>query len=93
MSHVVNAAIAYCDALTAKYGGYVNQKDHGAAIKTLRDVSGNRFPIAQETRLFRILGVKDEVQYGARLSTTGEAERLLKTLLEFGEWVELEFTR
>lgn len=37
MSQIVNAAMAYTDALTAKYAGRANQKDHAAAVKVLRD--------------------------------------------------------
>ena len=93
MSQIVNAAIAFTDALTAKYIGRVNQRDHAAAVKALRDALGNRLPAAQETRLRRILGEKDEVQYGTRLKTSVEAERLLTQLEEFADWVEKELAR
>ena len=55
---VVNAAIAYTDALTATFANKINQNDHAAVVKTLRDALGNRLPKAQETRLTRILGNK-----------------------------------
>lgn len=93
ISNTVLGAVAYCDALTAKFGGRVNQKDHGAVVKALRDALGNRFPAAQETRLIRILAIKDEVQYGPRPATAAQAERLLGLLREFGAWAEDEFGR
>lgn len=93
MSQIVNAAIAFTDALTARYAGKANRQDHGAAIRSLRDALGNRLPAAQETRLRRILGEKDDVQYGARLKTDDEARRLLLLLEEFAAWAELEMRR
>ncbi len=93
ISSIVLAAVAYCDALTAKYSGRVNQKDHGAAATALRDALGNRLPTAQETRLNRILATKDEVQYGARPATTNDAEKLFNLLAEFARWAEAEFER
>jgi hypothetical protein len=71
----------------------VNQKDHAAAVKTLRDCLGNRLPAAQETRLRRILGEKEEIQYGMRLKTSAEAAHMLAQLEEFAAWAEAEFER
>ena len=93
MSQIVNAAIAFTDALTARYSGRANQQDHAAAVKALRDALGNRLPTAQETRLRRILGVKEEVQYGTRFKTKTEAEKLLTQLEEFAAWAEAEIQR
>lgn len=93
MSQIVNAAIAFADALTAKYLGRVNQRDHAAAIKALRGALGNWLPSAQETRLRRILGERDEVQYGTRLRTTVEAERLVAQFEEFAAWAERALAR
>ena len=93
MSQIVNAAIACTDALTARYGGTSNRQDHAAAVKTLRDCLGNRLPPAQETRLRRMLGEKDEIQYGARLKTGAEAAVMLAQLEEFAAWAEAEFER
>lgn len=93
ISQVVNAAIAYTDAMTAKFGAGINTQDHGAAPKQLRAALGNRLPAAQETRLRRILDAKDAAQYGARLKTLAEAKRLLRDLEEFATWAEAELGR
>jgi hypothetical protein len=92
MSHIVTAAIAFADALTARHGR-VNRQDHAAAVKTLRDALGNRLPAAQEKRFRRILAEKDEVQYGARLKSRSEAEQMLRELDEFAAWAESELER
>lgn len=88
VSHIVSSAIAYTDALTARYGGRVNQKDHDAAVKALRDALGNTLPKAQETRLMRLLKQKDEAQYGARHGRLAKANELLADLKAFAEWAE-----
>jgi hypothetical protein len=93
ISQIVHAAIAYADALTAKFAGRVNQQDHGGAVKTLRDALGNRLPKPQENRLRRILGEKDAAQYGARVKSTADAGRLLALLVEFAKWAERELSR
>lgn len=93
MSQIVNAAIAFTDALTARYAGLVNRKEHLGAVKALRDALGNRLPAAQESRLRRILSEKDEVQYGAKIKTELEARRLLDLLEEFALWAEAEMQR
>jgi hypothetical protein len=90
---VVNAAIAYTDALTTRFAGRVNQQDHTAAVKALRAALGKRFPNEQERRLARILGEKDAAQYGARMKRKSEAARLLADLEKFAAWAELEMRR
>jgi hypothetical protein len=93
MSQVVHAAIAFTDALTARYAGRVNRQDHAAAVKTLRDCLGHRLPAAQETRLRRILGEKEEIQYGMRLKTSTEAAHMLAQPEEFAARAEAGFER
>ncbi len=93
MSQIINAAIAFTDALTAVYAGRVNQQDHAAALRTLRDPLGNRLTTAQETNLRRILAEKDEVQYGMRPRSKADAEALLTRLEEFASWAEVEMIR
>lgn len=91
MSQIVNAAIAYADALTALKNSTKNQKDHGAVVKLLRDAFGKALPKAQESHLSRILGLKDEVQYGAKRGRIAEARALLGHLKKFAEWAEQQF--
>ncbi|TIT97465.1 MAG: hypothetical protein E5W55_08870, partial [Mesorhizobium sp.] len=63
MSTVINCAIAYSDALTAKLRGEINQDDHQAVVKLLRAALGKALPAKQETSLRALLEQKDEVQY------------------------------
>ena len=93
ISQIVNAAIAYADALTAKFAGRVDQQDHSATVKALRAALGKRFPDEQERRLARILSEKDAAQYGARIERKSEAVRLLADLEKFAAWAELEMSR
>jgi hypothetical protein len=93
VSHIVTAAIAYADALTGKFGGRVNQKDHAAARKALRDALGNRLPQSQARRFAKILDEKDAAQYGARSGRLTHARGLLGELDAFAEWVESEMAR
>ena len=85
---MVTAAIAYADALTAAQKGVVNKQDHQNAPRLLREVLGNRLPDKQEKFYRKLLGRKDEVNYGARSTTLDEAERLLAELDEFATWTE-----
>ena len=93
ISQAVTAAIAYADALTARFGDRVNRQDHAALTKNLRGVLGNRLPTVQASRLRRILGEKDAAQYGTRIKSRAEAERVLRDLREFASWAEAEFRR
>lgn len=91
MSQIVNAAIAYADALTAKRKAQVNQRDHRGAVKLLRDVLGKEFPDAQENRLRRIVDIKDDVQYGATRGRVQDARKMMDDLEKFAAWVEQNF--
>ena len=93
ISQIVNAAIAYADAITAARSGQVNQQDHEGIHRLLRDALGERLPDAQAQRLRRILSAKDAAQYGARLLRKNEAVRLLEDLEKFAQWAEGELTR
>ncbi len=88
VSQMVFSAIAYGDSLTARRAQVINQQDHAAAPRLLRDVLRETLPAAQERRYRRILGVKNEVQYGARSTPLAEAQRLLDDLEEFARWAE-----
>lgn len=88
ISHIGLAAIGYSDAVTARFLGRVNQIDHAGLPKLLRDALGNQLPDAQMRRLRRILQEKDETQYGARLKSREEAQRLFEDLQRFAQWAE-----
>jgi hypothetical protein len=92
MSTVINCAIAYSDALTAKFRGEINQDDHQAVIKLLKAALGKALPAKQESNLRTLLEQKDEVQYGSRAKTRKDAERALERLEEFATWAEHQFT-
>lgn len=85
---MVAAAIGYSDAITAKGRGVVNQQDHQAAPRLLRELLGNRLPDKHEKFFRKLLGRKDEVNYGARSTTLEEAQRVLVELDEFAAWAE-----
>lgn len=85
---MIMAAIAYADAITARASGVVNQQDHQSAPRLLREVLGRRLPDRQERFFRRLLGRKDEVNYGARSTTLEEAQRLLVELDAFAAWAE-----
>lgn len=88
ISNTVLAAIAFCDALTAKLALIVNQSDHAAAPNLLREVLQKELPDAQQTSLRRIIGYKDAVQYGAKAYTVADAQKALDRLETFSVWVE-----
>jgi len=85
---IVNTAIAYADALTGKYGGFLNQQDHKSVSSAVERALGRRADPAQIKRLSAIIGQKDSVSYGARRSVKATSEDLLKQLERFSEWVE-----
>mgnify|MGYP005814466399 CR=1 FL=1 len=87
-SQVILSAIAYADAITARKAQGVNQQDHAAVARLLREVLGNQLPDAQERRLRRLLGSKDEVQYGVRTVTVDEARRMVEELDKLAHWAE-----
>ncbi|MEI9983718.1 MAG: hypothetical protein WDN69_11245 [Aliidongia sp.] len=88
MSQIINSAIAFTDALTASRKSLVNQQDHGAAVKLLREAFGRDLPVAQERQLRRILEDKDEVQYGVSIGRYTEAEERLADLEAYAAWAE-----
>jgi hypothetical protein len=88
ISNIVLAAIAYAGAVTARFIGEVNQKDHAALGKLLKKAVGADFKPEQQRRLERILKAKSEAQYGARPGRKEEAEKLLADLEKFAVWAE-----
>lgn len=87
-SLAVIAAIAYADALTARFGGVLNRQDHGAAVQTLRNVLGNRLLNERARDFTRILEQKDEAHYGVRRGRQSEAQVTIQALQRFGDWAE-----
>lgn len=88
MSQIVNAAIAYTDALTARRKSMVNQQDHASAVKLLREAFGRDLPAAQERQLRRIIDDKDEVQYGVSIGRYAEAKKMMEDIEAFAAWAE-----
>jgi hypothetical protein len=86
----VLSAIAYADAVTAMRAARINQKDHRAAVKTLRDALGSGLPAAESKRLARILNEKDNAQYGSRATKKETALNRLDDLEAFAAWAEAE---
>lgn len=93
IAQVVNAVIAYGDALTAQRGGKINQEDHQRLGALLRSTLGNRLPDKQLKHVSAVLGWKDAASYGARAGTREQAEQLLARLDEFATWAEAELAR
>jgi hypothetical protein len=93
IAQIVDAAIAYADAVTARYGNRVNQQDHQALGDLLRAVLGNRLPSPQLANLKAILSHKDEASYGVRVGTHTRAVQLYVRLDEFAAWVQSELAR
>ncbi len=89
----ITCAIAYADAITAKYRGEINQGDHAAVIKLLRAALGNAFPKHQEANLRTLLEQKDEVQYGVRTKSRDDAAQALVKLEDFAAWAETQLLK
>ena len=85
---IINAAIAYADALTAHFGGFINQQNHRAVIKGIESALGRRVESGQLERLRRIIDEKDAAAYGIRRFTHQRASDMLEQLNRFAEWVE-----
>lgn len=88
VSSIVNAAIAFCDAVTARRGNVANAQDHGGAPALLREILGNDLPREQEARFRRILGEKDASQYGAKALSLALARKRMQDLTRFAAWAE-----
>jgi hypothetical protein len=90
---VVNAAIAYADGLTGKFGGFFNQQDHRAVGAAVVRALAQRADKAQVQRLSAILGHKDASSYGPRRTPRAKARDLLEQLERFSVWAEEEMRR
>ncbi|CAN5788450.1 hypothetical protein BH23GEM7_BH23GEM7_39500 [soil metagenome] len=93
MSQVVLAVIAYGDALTIRFGGIQNEHDHRQLVRALRYTLGNAADAEQLTRLGRIIGRKDQIQYDHRTASLDEARGLLEQAERFAVWAERELLR
>ncbi len=93
MSLTIQSAIAYGDALSIKFGGIQNTRDHAAIVKAVRQAMGNRADPGQLNRLGQIVGRKSDVQYDFRVSTIDEARSLIEQLRRFSDWAETELAR
>ena len=93
VSHIVSAAVGYADAVTACYGGVVNQQDHQMVGKAVRAALGNRADDGALRRLGRILREKDAAQYGARAGRLEHARQLLDDLDALAAGAERELAR
>lgn len=93
VSEIVNAAIAYADALSARFGGVINQQDHQAAVQTPRRALRSRADAKQLGRLSQILQQKDAAQYGVRRGRMDHARQLIEQLERLASWVETELAR
>jgi hypothetical protein len=90
---IVNAAIAYADALTGKFGGFFNQQDHANVDAAVKRALSARADPDQVKRLSYILGQKDPASYGPRRTPKQKADQLLEQLERFSFWVEAEMSR
>lgn len=92
LSNAVLTAVAYTDAVTIASDGKVNQRDHATAPAVLRECVGRELPEGPLSDLKGVLSVKgmlsvkDEMQYGARVSLHNDAERALEQLDRFAAW-------
>lgn len=85
----VHAGIAYADAVAIRRGGRKSaSQDHAAALKLLRDVLGNEFPVAMARTLQRLLSEKDRVEYQGFAVPMREAVAVFEAAERFGTWAE-----
>ncbi|HEX2777995.1 MAG TPA: hypothetical protein VHM30_00750 [Gemmatimonadaceae bacterium] len=87
------AAIAYSDALTIKVAGIRNDADHQRLPATMRHALGSGVPLAELTRLTRLLARKDDSAYGHRFIPLREAREALEKSEAFAAWAEGELAR
>lgn len=90
---IVNAAIAYADAVTGKFAGFFNQQDHRNVAPAVARALANRADQAQIKRLAAIIAHKDVASYGPRRTPRKKAQDLLEQLDRFADWVEDEMRR
>jgi len=93
MSSALRSAIAYGDALTIKFGGIQNTRDHSTLSRTLQQALGERAEKEQLLRLRGLLGQKNDIDYDHRDMDLEEARRFLQRAQRFARWAEEELMR
>lgn len=88
LSNVAMAAIAYGDALTLKFRGTQNTRDHRTLPREVRTALGKQANESQLKRLADLINLKSEAQYSHRPLSKAEAEQGLEKLKRFAEWAE-----
>jgi hypothetical protein len=88
MALIVTAAIAYGDALTARFGRVMNRDDHAASPKLVRATMGDRADEAMLNHLRAIIAEKTFAEYGDHQVDVEAASRFLVTLRRFATWME-----
>jgi hypothetical protein len=89
---VIHAAIAYGDALTARFGGVVNRDKHDDLPRRVKDAMKGRADATQITRLASLLSDKTAYSYGAKIGRLNDTREMLKQLKRFELWAEEQLT-
>ncbi len=88
---VVHAAIAYGDALAARFGGVINRDRHDEVIRRVEDAMKGKADPAQMKRLAALLSDKTTFSYGSRIGRMEDARDKLTQLVRFETWAEEHF--
>jgi len=88
MTLIVTAAIAYGDALTARFGRVMNRDEHAALPKLVRATMGDQADEAMLKHRRAIIAEKTFAEYGDHQVDVESASRFLLKLQRFGEWAE-----
>lgn len=89
---VIHAAIAYGDALTARFGGVVNRDKHDDLPRRVKDAMKGRADAPQISRLASLLSDKTAYSYGAKIGRLNDMREMLKQLKRFEVWAEEQLT-
>lgn len=86
-SAAVHAAIAFGDALTVARLNQTNTNDHAQLPALVKRAAGSSTDESQITRLRRIVGKKNEADYGPRQWRREDVEELIQNVERFGNWI------
>ncbi|MBY0491357.1 MAG: hypothetical protein K2R93_16050 [Gemmatimonadaceae bacterium] len=89
---IIHAAIAYGDALTARFGGTVNRGNHDDLWRRVKQAMKGRADEPQISRLKDLLGNKTAYSYGAKIGRLNDMREMLKQLKRFELWAEEQLT-